>query len=45
MASDIDLKYVALLSVELQDKPTCERYREVMPFYRNVINEGVRVDV
>ena len=45
MANDIDLKYDVLLSVKLQDKSTFEKYQQVLPFYRNVVQEGVRVNV
>lgn len=42
-ADDLDLRYEVLLSIKLQDKSTFERYREALPYYRNVIREGVRV--
>lgn len=45
MANDIDLKYDVLLSIKLQDKITFEKYRDILPFYRNVLKEGVRVHV
>lgn len=44
-ASDIDLKYDVLLSVKLQDKFTFEKYRDALPYYRNVAREGVSVGV
>ena len=42
-AGDIDLKYDVLLSVKLLDKQTFETYREVLPYYRNILNEGVKL--
>lgn len=42
-SSEIDLQYDVLLSVKLQDTETFERYRNVLPFYKNVLREGVNV--
>lgn len=42
-SSDIDLEYDVLLSVKLQDTETFNRYRDVLPFYKNVLREGVSV--
>ena len=42
-SSDIDLKYGVLLSVKLQDTETFRRFGSVLPFYRNVIKEGISV--
>lgn len=44
-ANDIDLKYDVLLSVKLQDKFTFEKYGNALPYYMNVIREGVNVSV
>ena len=44
-ANDIDLKYDILLSVKLQDKSTFEKYSEALPYYMNVIKEGVKIGV
>ena len=40
-SSDLDLKYDVLLSIKLQDKATFEKYLSVLPFFKNVIQEGV----
>ncbi len=45
LANDIDLKYDVLLSIKLQDKPTFIKYQNALPFYKNVLKEGVRVNV
>jgi len=42
-SSDIDLEYNVLLSVTLQDTETFNRYQTVLPFYQNVIREGISV--
>lgn len=45
ISNDLDLKYDTLLSIKLQDKTTFEKYKSALPFYRNVIKEGVSVNV
>lgn len=45
LANEIDLKYKVLLSVKLQDKETFIKYQNVLPFYRNIIKEGVNVGI
>lgn len=45
IANNIDLKYDVLLSVKLQDKFTFEKYRNDLPYYMNVLREGVSVSV
>lgn len=45
MANDIDLKYDVLLSIKLQDKISFEKYGHSIPLYKNVVKEGVRIDV
>ena len=45
IANNIDLKYDVLLSVKLQDKFTFEKYRNDLPYYKNVLREGVSVGV
>lgn len=42
-SSDIDLKYGVLLSIKLQDTETFNRYSSVLPFYKNVIKEGISI--
>ena len=43
-ANDIDLKYDVLLSVKLQDRFTFDKYSNVLPYYMNVLKEGVRYE-
>lgn len=43
MSSDIDLKHDVFLSIKLQDVDTFRRYAEVLPFFQNVIREGIRI--
>ena len=45
LANDIDLKYGVLLSIKLQDKPTFMKYQNALPFYKNILREGVRISV
>ncbi|MBO5452973.1 MAG: nucleotidyltransferase domain-containing protein [Clostridia bacterium] len=45
LANDIDLKYDVLLSVKLQDKFTFEKYSTALPYYANVIKEGIYIGV
>ena len=45
LANNIDLKYDVLLSIKLQDKSTFMKYQNVLPFYKNILKEGVRVNV
>lgn len=45
IANEIDLKYDVLLSIKLQDKSTFNKYRDILPFYKNVVKEGVLLDV
>ena len=44
-SSDIGLKYDVLLSVKLQDKKTFDTYRKALPYFRNVIKDGVIISV
>lgn len=41
ISSDLGLKYDVLLSVLIRDKANFEKRKEYIPFYQNVINEGV----
>ena len=45
LANEIDLKYDVLLSIKLQDNESFVKYQDVLPFYQNVIKEGVAVGV
>ena len=40
-SSRLDLKYDVLLSISLQDTESFGRYKSVLPFYKNVLSEGV----
>lgn len=40
--TDLDLKYNVLTSFKLQDTETFYRWKDALPFYQNVIREGVR---
>lgn len=42
-SSEMDLKYNVLLSIKLQDTETFRHFQNVLPFYQNVIKEGIRV--
>jgi predicted nucleotidyltransferase len=39
--SDLSLEHDILISTHLQDKHTFEKYKNAVPFYQNVANEGV----
>lgn len=39
----LDLKYGVLTSMVLQDAETFYKWKDVLPFYRNVATEGVKV--
>lgn len=41
--SDLDLKYGVLTSFKLQDTDTFYAWKDTLPFFRNVIREGVRI--
>ncbi len=41
ISTNISLKYDVLISLHEQDLSTFEKWRDVLPFYQNVINEGV----
>ena len=45
LANEIDLKYNVLLSIKLQDNESFVKYQNALPFYQNVIKEGVAVGV
>lgn len=45
LANDIDLKYGVLLSIKLQDKETFTRYQNILPFYKNILKEGISINV
>ena len=41
----LDLKYGVLTSMVLQDAETFYTWKDVLPFYKNVLEEGVKVVV
>lgn len=41
--TELDLKYGVLTSVILQDSETFHKWKDVLPFYQNVLKEGVRI--
>lgn len=45
LANNIDLKYNVLLSIKLQDNESFVKYQNALPFYQNIIKEGVSVSV
>jgi len=42
--TELDLTYGVFHSFTLQDKITFERWKNTLPFYRNVVKEGIPVD-
>ena len=40
-SSDMDLKYGVLLSIVLRDAEAFSRHGDTIPFYRNVIADGI----
>lgn len=42
-SSELDLQYDVLLSIKLQDTETFNRYKDILPFYKNVLKEGISV--
>ena len=43
IANEIDLKYGVLLSIKLQDNESFIKYQNVLPFYQNIIKEGIKI--
>ena len=42
--TELDLMYGVFHSFSLQDKATFERWKNSLPFYRNVVEEGIPVN-
>lgn len=42
-SSDLDLEHDVLLSIKLQDAETFYRYSQTLPYFKNVIKEGIRI--
>lgn len=41
ISSDLGMKYDVLLSVLIRDKGNFEKRAQYIPFYKNVVNEGI----
>ena len=44
ITSELDMVYDVFVSVHLQENTRFEKYKDVLPFYRNVALEGVSVN-
>ena len=44
VAYKLSLKYDITISIKLQSKEILNKYKDVLPFYQNVLNEGVRYE-
>ena len=42
ICSELSLKYDVMVSVTVKPEAQFRRYAEVLPFYRNVLEEGIR---
>lgn len=43
ISSDLDLKHDVVLSIVLQDTETFLQYRNALPFFKNVMREGISI--
>jgi len=43
LSSEIDLRHDVLLSIKLQDADTFHRYANTLPFFQNIVKEGVSI--
>jgi predicted nucleotidyltransferase len=43
VAHDLGFKFDIIVSVHLQDKETFENWKGVLPYYRNVLKEGMLI--
>ena len=43
LSSEIDLEYNVFISITLQDTETFNRFKTVLPFYKNVLNDGISI--
>lgn len=43
LSSEFDLQYGVLLSIKLQDTETFHHYADSLPFFQNVIKEGISI--
>ena len=44
VGSNLSLKYDVTVSLKIQPKAVLERYKDILPFYKNVLMEGLRYD-
>lgn len=44
IASQLSLRYDITVSIKLQSKIVLNKYKDVLPFYQNVLNEGIRYE-
>ena len=44
IGSKLSLKYDITVSIKLQSKELLDKYKDVLPFYQNVLNEGIRYE-
>ena len=43
-SNQLDLKHDVLLSIKLQDKATFTQWADALPFFKNVLRDGVLID-
>lgn len=43
ISSDLDLRYDVVLSIKLQDTDTFQRFSNTLPFFKNVLKEGISI--
>ena len=43
LSTELDLKYDVFLSIVLQDTDTFHQYADALPFFQNIMREGIRV--
>lgn len=45
IGSELSLKYDVTVSLKIQPKDILEKYKDVLPYYMNVLKEGIRYDL
>ena len=45
IASDLSLEHDITVSVAVKSLPQFQRYAEILPYYKNVLSEGIRYAV
>ena len=43
LSSDLGLEHDIVVSILIKDVETFDRYSQVLPFYRNIVKEGVKI--